>query len=113
MTSLPVHDVANGNTPMLCALVRGHAELKADEYGCVMGLFVLRAVMSKVDLDCRPLASPDRGEVARFWRESPRFNSVSCPVTASGPMRRPAAGSLFCFAHAPCGLRFPSATDPP
>ena len=36
-----------------------------------------------------------------------------CTVTASGSIRRPAAGSFFCFGSRRLRLRFPSATDPP
>jgi hypothetical protein len=36
-----------------------------------------------------------------------------CTVTASGSIRRPAAGSFFCFGLRRLRSRFPSATDPP
>jgi hypothetical protein len=38
---------------------------------------------------------------------------LTCSVTASGLLRRPAASSLFCFGYAAFRLRFPSAMDPP
>ena len=57
-----------------------------------------------------------------------RMYPAFCTVTASGSIRRPAAGSFFCFGFHPTtqqaragdpgiappyGLRFPSAMDPP
>ncbi len=47
-----------------------------------------------MDLICRWMASPGSKEIA-FRCESPRFHSVSCSVTASGPLRRPAALGLL------------------
>ena len=41
------------------------------------------------------------------------INAASCSVTASGSIRRPAARRSSASATPPCGLRFPSSTDPP
>ena len=41
------------------------------------------------------------------------INPASCSVTASGSIRRPAARRSSASATPPCGLRFPSSTDPP
>ena len=57
--------------------------------------------------------------IARKWMRRIVQSGVSriypafCTVTASGSIRRPAAGSFFCFGIRRLRLRFPSATDPP
>jgi hypothetical protein len=42
-----------------------------------------------------------------------RMYPAFCTVTASGSIRRPAAGSFFCFGLRRLRSRFPSGTDPP
>jgi hypothetical protein len=99
MTSLLGHGEANGISPLLCALERGRAEQKTSDAGCEMRLFVPRSGGEKVDLVCRSLEwhRQEAGVCIVQMRVSPD-QFLTCSVTASGPLRRPAAGSLFCFA---------------
>jgi hypothetical protein len=100
MTSLLGHGEANEISSLLCALEHGHAERQTRECKREMRLFVQRSGEEK------------RGSgVAGHWtdgivrkqrvcivqmRVSP-VQFLTCSVTASGLLRRPAAGSLFCF----------------
>ncbi len=78
---------------------------------------------------CSPVSGIVRKRAKRIVQAgvSPMYPAF-CTVTASGSIRRPAAGSFFCFGFhpttqqaragdpgiaPPCGLRFPSAMDPP
>src|SRR5277367_1656573 len=45
---------------------------------------------------------------ALLWRVSAVLYPAFCSVTASGPIRRPAAARSSALAAPPCGLRFPS-----
>ena len=84
------------------------------------------AGVSEPDLPVRRIAGKRTKRIvqAGVSRMYPAF----CTVTASGSIRRPAAGSFFCFGFHPTtqqaragdpgiappyGLRFPSAMDPP
>jgi hypothetical protein len=96
MQSLLGHGEANGITPLLCALERDHAEWKTRDAGCEMRLFVPRSDGEKVDLVCRGMASPGSGSSVVLEGCLP-VPFLTSSVTASGPLRRPAAGSLFCF----------------
>jgi hypothetical protein len=96
MERLHGHGEANGITPSLCALERDYPEWKTRDAVCEMWLFVPRSDGEKVDLVCRGMASPGSGDwiVLEVCLPVPFLTSS---VTASGLMRRPAAGSLFCF----------------
>ena len=96
MQSLLGHGEANGITPLLCALERDHAEWKTRDTGCEMRLFVPRSGARSVDLVCRGMASPGSGSsvVLEVCLPVPFLTSS---VTASGPLRRPAALRSFCF----------------
>jgi hypothetical protein len=96
MKSLLGHDEANGITPLLCALERSHTECRTRDAGCEIRRIVQRSDGEKVDLVCRGMASPGNGDciVLEVCLPVPFLTSS---VTASGPLRRPAAGSLFCF----------------
>jgi hypothetical protein len=96
MQSLLRHDEANGITPLLCALERDYAEWKTCDAGCEMRLFVQRTDARSMDLVCRGMASPGSGSSVVLEASLP-VPFLTCSVTASGLMRRPAAGSLFCF----------------
>jgi hypothetical protein len=96
MQSLLGHGEANGITPSLCAIECDHAEWKTRDTGREMRLFVQRSDARSWDLLCRGMASPGSGDciVLEVCLPVPFLTSS---VTASGPLRRPAAGSLFCF----------------
>jgi hypothetical protein len=96
MQSLLGHGEANGITPLLCALECDRAEWQTRGNRCEMPLFVPRSGGEKVDRVCRGSG------IAR--KREQHCSSVCLPVpfltssvTASGPLRRPAASSLFCF----------------
>ena len=96
MQSLLGHGVANEITPLLRALERDHTEWKTRDAMCEMRLFVPRSDSEKVDLVCRGMASPGSGDCIVLEACLP-VPFLTSSVTASGPLRRPAAGSLFCF----------------
>jgi len=96
MQSLLGHGEAYEITPLLCALERDHAEWKTCDTGHEMRLFVQRLGTRSMDLVCRGMASPgSRSSVVLEACLPVPFLTSS--VTASGLLRRPAAGSLFCF----------------
>jgi len=82
-----------------CAFERDCAELKTDEYGCEMRFFASRSGgRSESGL-------PVDGIARKRWsrivlKRVSHIYPASCSVTASGSIRRPAAGSLFCFGYA-------------
>ncbi len=99
MQHLLGHGVTIGISPSLCALEHGRAEQQTRDTGCEMRLFV-------------PRFGSEEGEsgFAGHWYGIARKRGVcmvrmrvssdqflTCSVTASGLMRRPAASSLFCF----------------
>ena len=96
MKSLLGHGEANEISPLLCALERDHAEQKTCDAGCEMRLFVQRSG-----------ARSGSGLPVKWHRQEARrlhcsdvclpVPFLTCSVTASGPLRRPAASSLFCF----------------
>jgi len=96
MQSLLGHDEANGITPLLCALEHDRAEWKTRDAGCEMRLFIPRSDARSGDLVCRGMASPGSGSSVVLEGCLP-VPFLTSSVTASGPLRRPAAGSLFCF----------------
>jgi len=96
MQSLLGYGEANEITSLLCALERDYAEWKTCDAGCEMRLFVPRSDGEKNDLVCRGMASPGSGDCVALEECLP-VPFLTSSVTASGPLRRPAAGSLFCF----------------
>jgi hypothetical protein len=96
MESLLGHGEANRISPFLCALERDHTEWKTCDTGCEMRLFVPRSDSEKADLVCRGMASPGSVESVVLEACLP-VPFLTSSVTASGLLRRPAAGSLFCF----------------
>jgi len=96
MQSLYGQGEANGIKPSLCALERDHTEWKTCDTGREMRIFVPRSDSEKVDLVCRGMASPGSVESVVLEACLP-VPFLTSSVTASGPLRRPAAGSLFCF----------------
>ena len=121
MTSLLGHGGTNGTSPLLCAYERGRAELQDERMRRrdavpYIAVFVPRSsgeeCGSGVAGHWIDGIARKRGVCIVQMRVSPD-QFLTCSGTASGPLRRPAASSLFCFAIAPCGLRFPSAMDPP
>jgi hypothetical protein len=121
MTSLLGHGETNGTSPLFCTLERGRAELQDDR---MRGRDAVPCIAVWVPRSgCEMRGSGFAGHwiygiarkqgVCMAQRRVSPDQFLTCSVTASGPLRRPAANSLFCFAVAPCGLRFPSAMDPP
>ena len=110
-----------------CALEHGTGRLQTLGFGADLRLYAEPVVgTSEPRL---PVHSITRKRTKRIVQAgvSPMCPAF-CTVTASGSNRRPAAGSFFCFGFhpttqqsragdpgltPPCGLRFPSATDPP
>ena len=112
MNSLLGYGGAGGISRCECALNHGRAKRNTRDCGCGMWRFVQRSGgLSGSGLPVDGIAGK-RGDRIVLMRVSPS-QSRFLRGHFFGPMRRPAAGSLFCFAGAPCGLRFPSATDPP
>ena len=105
MNSLLGHGEANEILPLLCVLEHGRAEQPTRDTGCEMRCLVSRT-------GSRGQAAREVGSgVAGHWtdgivrkqrvcivqmRVSP-VQFLTCSVTASGLLRRPAASSLFCF----------------
>jgi hypothetical protein len=96
MERLHGHGEANGIKHSLCALERDHTEWKTCDTGRELRLFVPRSDSEKVDLVCRGMASPESGSSIVLEACLP-VPFLTSSVTASGLLRRPAAGSLFCF----------------
>jgi hypothetical protein len=96
MRSLLGHGEANRITPLLCALECSRAELQTCDTGREMRLFVPRSDSETADLVCRGMASPGSVESVVLEACLP-VPFLTSSVTASGLLRRPAAGSLFCF----------------
>lgn len=109
---LHTHNTESNLSTEECDLGHGAGHLKTFGLEAHSGLFVeLLAGASELHL---PVHSIARKRIARLVQAGvsgmyPAF----CTVTASGSIRRPAAGSFFCFGLRRLGLRFPSATDPP
>jgi hypothetical protein len=98
MNRLLEHVVAKAISPMerARALERGYAELKTTENGWGMRFFALRSGRRRDS--GLPKHSIARKRLSRIVPESVSHNyPASCSVTASGSIRPPAAGSLFCF----------------
>jgi hypothetical protein len=93
-------------------LEHGAGHLKTLGLGADLRLFVeLLARASGLHL---PVHSIARKRITRLVQTGvSSMYPAFCTVTASGSIRRPAAGSFFCFGLRRLRLRFPSATDPP
>ena len=96
MKSLHGHGEVNEISPLLYSLERYHAERKTRDTGREMRLFVQSSDARSGDLVCRGMASPESGDCIVLEACLP-VPFLTSSVTASGPLRRPAAGSLFCF----------------
>jgi len=95
-----------------CALERGCARLMACHCGAnSRPLSGVSGTKSGTGLPATSITGKRMERVVQHCVS--RIYPASCSVTASGPIRRPAAGSLFCFGSAAYRLRFPSSTDPP
>jgi len=104
MQHLLGHGKANGISSLLCALERGRAEQQTRDTGCEMRLFVPRSGGEKRGSGLPVVglaASPGSAESCIVQMRVSPVQFLTCSVTASGPMRRPAASSLFCFATTP------------
>ncbi len=110
-----------------CALEHGAGRLKTVGFGVDLRLYAGLLVGSSEPR--LPVHSITRKRTKRIVQAgvSPMYPAF-CTVTASGSIRRPAAGSFFCFCFHPTtqqaragdpgiappyGLRSPSAMDPP
>jgi hypothetical protein len=100
MNRLLGHGVTSGNSPLLCALECSRAEQQTSECGREMRLFVPRSGSEKCGSGFTGHwiygIARKRGVCMVQMRVSP-VQFLTCSVTASGPLRRPAASSLFCF----------------
>ena len=98
MTSLLGHGETNGTSPLLCALEHGRAEQQTRDTGCEMRLFVQRSggeeCGSGVAGHWTDGIVRKRGVCMVLMRVSPD-QFLTCSVTASGPLRRPAALGLL------------------
>jgi len=112
MQSLLGHDEANGITPLLCALERDYAEWKTCDAGCEMRFFVPRSDGEKVDLVCRGMASPGSGNSIVLQCVS-QFHSSLARSLLRGLCDALRQARSSASIASPCGLRFPSAMDPP
>jgi hypothetical protein len=100
MTSLLGHGGTNRTSLLLCALEHGCAEQQTRDSGCEMRFFVLRSGNEECGSGFAGHwiygIAKKRGVCIVQMRVSPD-QFLTCSVTASGPLRRPAASSLFCF----------------
>jgi hypothetical protein len=97
MTSLLGHRGTNGTSPLLCALECSRAEQQTSECGREMRLFLLRSDNEECGsgLPVEAVVRKQRVCIVQMQVSPDQF--LTCSVTASGPLRRPAASSLFCF----------------
>ena len=93
-------------------LEHGAGHLKTFRLEAHSRLFV-ELLAGAIELDL-PVQSFARKQIVRIVQAGvSRMYPAFCTVTASGSIRRPAAGSFFCFGLRRLRLRFPFATDPP
>jgi hypothetical protein len=99
MNRLLGYGVANEISPLLCALECANTERKTGEYECEMRFFAPRSGGRRgYGL---PVVYLARKRLSRIVLKCvSHIYPASCSVTASGSIRRPAAGSLFCFGYA-------------
>ena len=96
MQCLLGHGEANEIPPMLCAHEHVRAERKTYDAGREMRPLVQRSGARSMDLICRGMASP--GSVESVVLEACLVSPfLTGSVTASGPMRRPAARRRSAF----------------
>jgi len=100
MTSLLGHGGKNGTSPLFCALERGRSELQ-DERMRVRDAALSPEVRQRgmwiwFAGHCTDGIARKQVVCIVQMRVSPD-QFLTCSVTASGLLRRPAAGSLFCF----------------
>ncbi len=124
---LHTHNTEPNLSTRRCALEHGAGRLKTVGFGADLRLYAGPLVGSSEPR--LPVHSITRKRTERIVQAGvSRMYPAFCTVTASGSFRRPAAGSFLCFGFhpttqqaragdpgiaPPCGLRFPSATDPP
>jgi hypothetical protein len=95
-----------------CASEHGADRMKTLGFGANVRFFAKPLVGASER--CLPVDSIVRKRTQRIGQVGvSRMYSAFCTVTASGSIRRPAAGSFFCFGLRRLRSRFPSATDPP
>ena len=100
MESLLGHGRTNGISPLLCALECSRAEQQTRDTGCEMRLFVSRFGSEEGESGFAGHWTDGIARKRRVCMVQMRVSPVqflTCSVTASGPLRRPAASSLFCF----------------
>ena len=113
MKSLPGHGEANEFSFILCALERGRAEQKTRDTGCEMRPLSVRSGCA----ECASGFAGDRhqqeAEEALFFSVSPRCHSSLARSLLRGLCDAQRQARSSASAAQPCGLRFPSAMDPP
>ncbi len=95
--------------------------LKGGGYGCLFSLAGIdEEVLTDQELDARMRSIegalrglPQGSCLYQYTRVMSGFDLPRKAHYANPVIRRPAAGSLFCFGYAAYRLRFPSSTDPP
>jgi hypothetical protein len=100
MNSLLGHGVTNRISPLLCALEHSRTEQRTSDTGCEMRFFVLRSGDEKCGYGFAGYRIDGIAKERRVCMVQTRVSPVpflTCSVTASGLVRRPAASSLFCF----------------
>ena len=99
MNRLLGHGVANQISPSRCDLESASCERKTSEHGCGMRFLAQRS--GERDGSGLPVAGIAKKRLSRIVLKCvSHIYPASCSVTASGSIRRPAAGSLFCFGYA-------------
>jgi hypothetical protein len=110
--ALHTHSTKLNRSTGKCALELGAGRLKTFGFGATLRLFAgLLAGPSELHLPVHSIARKRMKSIVQAGVS--RIYPAFCTVTASGSIRRPAAGSFFCFGMRRLRLRFPSATDPP
>ena len=106
------HNAGQNLSTGTCVLEHGACRLKTLGFGAVLQLYAEPLVVASEPR--LPIHGISRKRTKRIVQAgvSPMYPAF-CTVTASGSIRRPAAGSFFCFGLRRLRLRFPSATDPP
>jgi len=96
MRSLLGHGETDGISPLLCAPEGGRAEQQTSDTGCEMRLFAWRSGVSKESgLPADGITEKQGGRIVLTSVSSVQF--LTCSVTASGPLRRPAARRRSAF----------------
>jgi hypothetical protein len=100
MRSLLGHGGTNGTSPLLCALEHGRAEQQTRDTGCEMRLFIQRSGDEKCGSGFAGhwtdgIARKRRVCIVQMQVSPVQF--LTCSVTASGLLRRPAARRRSAF----------------